>query len=193
MRFVVATNNAGKIREIRHTLPEHEFVTLKELGIDSDPEENGATYFDNALIKAKAALDATGIASVADDSGLEIDALGGAPGIHSARYSFPGDRKAKVLRETRNAQSRKARFVCSIVCVFPNGDIIEGYGTVEGEIAGEPRGGGGFGYDPVFYLSEYGLTMAEIPEDLKNRISHRAVALRDFSRKLDLYLEAENA
>jgi XTP/dITP diphosphohydrolase len=193
MKFVLATGNIGKIREMRALLEGFEVTTPAELGIAFEPEETGETFRENALIKARAACALTGLPAIADDSGLCVDALGGAPGVHSARYSVPGDRKAKLLRELdgikrgASALDRRAKFVSAIACVFPSGDTIEAAGECAGEIAREPRGDGGFGYDPIFYLPEWGRTMAELPSEIKNAISHRARAMQAFSAKLNEY------
>ena len=144
------------------------------------PEENGDTFLDNARIKARAALALTGLPALADDSGLMVDALGGAPGVHSARFGGQGlsseDRNTLLLRKMENEDHRAARFVCVLVCLFPDGREIIAEGICEGEILRESRGMGGFGYDPVFFVPELGRSMAELPGEEKNRISHRGKA-----------------
>jgi len=188
MKLVAATNNKGKLAELRDILSKLglEVVSLQEIGFVGEVEECGKTFEENALLKAEAVMNATGLATVADDSGLEVDALGGAPGIYSARYAEPGRRKAKLLEELRNVpeEKRTARFVSAIACVFPDGRRIVVRGVCEGKILFECRGTGGFGYDPLFYVPEYGRTFAEMPMELKNRISHRARALQRLAEEL---------
>jgi len=188
MKLVAATNNKGKLAELRDILSKLglEVVSLQEIGFVGEVEECGKTFEENALLKAEAVMNATGLATVADDSGLEVDALGGAPGIYSARYAEPGRRKAKLLEELRNVpeEKRTARFVSAIACVFPDGRRIVVRGVCEGKILFECRGTGGFGYDPLFYVPEYGRTFAEMPMELKNRISHRARALQCLAEEL---------
>jgi XTP/dITP diphosphohydrolase len=156
--------------------------------------ETGKTYAQNARIKAEAYLKATGIPSLADDSGLEVDALDGAPGIYSARFSplkdaTDADRRAYLRDQLQNIpQPWTARFHCAAILALPNGEIIETAGQCEGVIIAEERGLGGFGYDRMFLLPEYGSTMAELPEDVKNRISHRAKALLAMMPYLSEYL-----
>lgn len=188
MKLVAATNNKGKLAELRDILSKLglEVVSLQEIGFVGEVEECGKTFEENALLKAEAVMNATGLATVADDSGLEVDALGGAPGIYSARYAEPGRRKAKLLEELRNVpeEKRTARFVSAIACVFPDGRRIVVRGVCEGKILFECRGTGGFGYDTLFYVPEYGRTFAEMPMELKNRISHRARALQRLAEEL---------
>lgn len=182
--LLVATNNRGKVREyaeILHGLPLR-LVTLAEQGIGWQAAETGLTFAENAVLKARAYAKASGLLTLADDSGLEVDALGGRPGVLSARYAGEGasdaERNHKLLEELATVPwpERSARFRCAIAVCEPGGvpDVVEG--TVEGVVALEPRGSGGFGYDPIFYLPELGLTMAELPPEEKNRISHRARA-----------------
>ncbi|MDR0862898.1 MAG: RdgB/HAM1 family non-canonical purine NTP pyrophosphatase [Oscillospiraceae bacterium] len=188
-KLLLATGNAGKIREMRELLTPLgiELVTPAELGIDLEVDENGETFEDNARLKATAFCAASGLPSVADDSGLCVDALGGAPGVHSARYAEPGGRKRKLLENMENTEQRAAKFVSSIVCAFPNGEELTATGECCGEIAREPRGDGGFGYDPVFYMAEFGKTMAEMTDDEKNAVSHRGRAMRELVQKLKEY------
>lgn len=195
MKFVLAGNNEKKLKEMREILSTLgiEVISLKEAGISAAPEETGSTFEENALIKAEAAMKLSGLPAIADDSGLVVEALGGEPGIYSARYGSPAcksdeDRTRHLLSNMLNMEQRDAKFVSSIACVFPNGDKLTAYGECKGEISRSPSGTGGFGYDPVFYLPEYGLTMAELEPQQKNRISHRAKALEDFKRKLQDYL-----
>ncbi|MBI5305308.1 MAG: XTP/dITP diphosphatase [Chloroflexi bacterium] len=184
MKLLIATHNRGKLREYQEIfagLP-YELVTLDDVGIQDDVEETGATFAENAHLKATAYARASGLLTLADDSGLEVDALGGEPGIRSKRYA--GDDASDAarvvflldkLRDVPRAQ-RAARFRCVIVLASPRGDTRECAGACEGEIAFAPRGANGFGYDPVFLFSERGLTMAELSSAEKNRISHRARA-----------------
>jgi len=182
---VVATKNPGKIREIGALL---EGMGLQVLSLDHYPhippvEEKGRTFRDNALEKARVAASFTGEMALADDSGLEVDALGGAPGVRSARFGgeglTDGERNLLLLERLKGVpmEERKARFRCVMALVTPQGDEYVVEGTCQGYIALEPVGEHGFGYDPVFYLPEYGKTMAQLPPEEKNRISHRAKAL----------------
>lgn len=200
MRFILASNNEGKLRELREILSAHgaEVVSQREAGLCLEAEENGATFAENAVIKANAACIASGEPAIADDSGLCVDALGGAPGVRSARYGGPGlsddDRTELLLKNLENVEQRGAKFVSSIACVFPNGDVLRAEGECRGEITRAPVGDGGFGYDPVFYIPEKGKTMAELLPEEKNSISHRGAALEKFEKKLDEYLKGlENA
>ena len=183
MELFIATHNPGKAREFRQLL-----TSLKarlcfpaELGIQLDVAEDGDTYAENARQKAVAYAHASGRLTLADDSGLEVDALDGAPGIHSARYR-PGrdvDRAEALLAHLRDVpwERRTARFRCLVVIVTPGGEVYDAEGVCEGLIAFEPAGQGGFGYDPVFYLPDYDCTMAQLPPAEKNRVSHRARAV----------------
>lgn len=181
---VLATRNKGKIREFSKLL-EGVFVkviSLNDLDCPPDVIEDGKTFRNNALKKARAISRYSGRPALADDSGLEVDALDGQPGVHSARYagenSSDKDNILKLLQQLKGIDDRKARFVCCLALVTPDGRETVVEGTCEGVILTEPRGEGGFGYDPVFFLPEYGKTMAEITPDLKNKISHRARAAR---------------
>ena len=194
MRFILASNNSGKLKEMRALLAGvgAEVVSQSEAGLALEAEETGVTFEENALIKARAACEALGEAAIADDSGLVVDALGGAPGVYSARYGgedcqSDGDRVALLLRNLTGEERRTARFVSCIACVFPNGDLLTARGECEGEIGFEPRGTGGFGYDPVFVFPETGKTMAELMPEEKNAVSHRGAALRQFEQKLREY------
>jgi XTP/dITP diphosphohydrolase len=180
--IVLATANKGKIREFSGLL-EGVFGRIISLNdLESPPEvvEDGATFRDNAIKKARAISAYSGKPALADDSGLVVDALGGRPGVYSARYAGEGandrDNITKLLTELRGIENRSARFVCVLALVTPDGEEMTAEGTCEGVIITEPRGEGGFGYDPVFFLPEYGKTMAEIAPELKNKISHRARA-----------------
>lgn len=194
MRFILASNNSGKLKEMRALLAGvgAEVVSQSEAGLALEAEETGVTFEENALIKARAACEALGEAAIADDSGLVVDALGGAPGVYSARYGgedcqSDADRVALLLRNLTGEERRAARFVSCIACVFPNGDLLTARGECEGEIGFEPRGTGGFGYDPVFVFPETGKTMAELMPEEKNAVSHRGAALRQFEQKLREY------
>ena len=186
MKLLVATRNRNKVTEIRDKftgLSGIELLSLDDIAPIPDVEEDGATFEENALKKARETSRLAGIPAMADDSGLEVDALGGEPGVYSARYGGGGatdrDRNLLVLEKMKDVADgkRSARFVCVIAVVFPGGEEMLARGTCEGVIAREMRGDHGFGYDPVFYLPDRGATMAEIPLREKNIISHRARAL----------------
>lgn len=183
MELLVATQNPGKVREYRLLLAplQTQLRFPSDIGLEIDVPEDGATYADNAGQKALAYAHASGLLTLADDSGLEVDALDGAPGIRSARYR-PGhdaDRVAALLVCLRDVpwERRTARFRCVIAIATPAGELYAAEGVCEGRIAFEPAGQGGFGYDPAFYLPEHGCTMAQLPEAEKNHISHRARAV----------------
>ena len=191
-RILFATGNAGKMKEIRMILSDLPLpvVSMKEAGIAAEIEENGSTFEENAVIKARAVMELTGEIALADDSGLEIDYLDGAPGIYSARFMGEDtsyDIKNTALIEKLEGvpeEQRTARFVCAIACALPDGRILTSRGAMEGVIAHEIRGENGFGYDPIFYLPEYGLTSAEISPEQKNELSHRGKALRAMKEQL---------
>ena len=180
--IVIATENKGKLREFRSILADAYDEILSLADFDGVPEirETGLSFRENAYIKAKAASDFLRMDSIGDDSGLVVDALGGAPGIYSARYAgeeaSDDDNNEKLLSELKGEKNRNARFVCCIALVLANGTREFFEGECRGKIIQEKRGQGGFGYDPVFYVSQYGKTMAELGPDIKNRISHRAMA-----------------
>ena len=193
---LLATNNTHKVSEISHALdfPGWEFKTLREMGIDSDPEEDADTFLGNARIKALAAHEASGgLAALADDSGLEVDALGGAPGVYSSRFAGQDatdeDNNGKLIVDLSDVPDaeRTARFVCTLVFIDEDGSEITSYGTVEGRIGYEPQGDGGFGYDPLFWpdVFEGSCTLAEVPQARKNEVSHRGNALRKLRAKLE--------
>ena len=204
IQIIFATGNKGKIREIKEILshrPGIEVLSMREAGVEASPEENGADFEDNALIKAQAVYDLLQARPVApdtyrivmsDDSGLEIDALGGAPGVHSARYmGYDTDyrlRMEHLLSELDGIpeEKRTARFVAAVAAILPDGSSRVVRGTMEGRIGHEIAGNNGFGYDPFFYLPEYGMTSAEISPEEKNRISHRGKALRSMLGELGL-------
>ena len=183
MKLLIATQNPGKVHEFLFLLAplKAKLCFPSELGLQIDVPEDGNTCADNARQKALAYTYASGLLTSADDSGLEVDALDGAPGIHSARYT-PGndtDRVAALLTQLRDVpwKERTARFRCVIVIATPIGELYSAEGVCEGLITFEPAGQGGFGYDPVFYLPDYDCTMAQLPQAEKNRISHRARAV----------------
>lgn len=187
MKILLGTNNAHKAQEIRDMLPDFEILRPKDIGLDLDVDENGSTFEENALIKAKAFAEASGMITLADDSGLEVDCLNGEPGIYSARYCpKPGaddkDRRDWLLKNIRERGAErpwKARFVCEIAVVFPEGNkTLKARGTCEGEIIPEERGSGGFGYDPIFYMPDKGMTLSEMTEEEKNAVSHRGNAVK---------------
>ena len=191
-KIVFATGNEGKMREVRLILQDLGFpvLSMKEAGVSLDIEENGTTFAENAMIKARAVWEKTGGIVLADDSGLVVDYLGGEPGVYSARYlgedtSYEIKNQAIIDRlADAKEEERTARFVSAIATVLPDGSELVAEGTVEGLIAHEPAGNGGFGYDPIFYLPEYGVTSAEIPIEKKNEISHRGKALEAMKIKL---------
>lgn len=191
-KIVFATGNEGKMREVRLILQDLGFpvLSMKEAGVSLDIEENGTTFAENAMIKARAVWEKTGGIVLADDSGLVVDYLGGEPGVYSARYlgedtSYEIKNQAIIGRlADAKEEERTARFVSAIAAVLPDGSELVTEGTVEGLIAHEPAGNGGFGYDPIFYLPEYGVTSAEIPIEKKNEISHRGKALEAMKIKL---------
>jgi len=194
MKLLIATQNMGKLREYQTLLASLplELVTPAQVGPARhvQVDENGATFADNARIKAQAYCAASGLPTLADDSGLEVAALGGAPGIHSARYAGMGasdeTRYRKLLEALRDtpASEREARFRCVIALALPDGTFVMTEGSCEGVIGFEPRGEGGFGYDPVFYLPALRCTMAELPAELKDRISHRGQAAMRMKARL---------
>jgi non-canonical purine NTP pyrophosphatase (RdgB/HAM1 family) len=183
-RLLVATTNSGKWREIAGILDgiPVELVTLRDFTTIEEPEETGTTFQENARLKARYYSNATGLVSVADDSGIEIDALDGAPGVHSARWhgtDYPAKfRKIQELFRERGVSGSTARFVCTITVANGESILYEARGTVEGEIAAEPRGSNGFGYDPIFFYPPLGCTLAELDRATKATVSHRGKAFR---------------
>ena len=183
MKLLIATQNPGKAREFRLLLASLEAYLCFpfELGLEVEVAEDGDTYNDNARLKALAYMRASGLLTLADDSGLEVDALGGAPGIRSARYALghDADRVMALLTQLRDVpwEQRTARFRCVIVVVTPTRELYSAEGICEGQIAFEPAGQGGFGYDPIFYLPDRDCMMAQLPQEEKNRIGHRARAI----------------
>ena len=185
-RLVFATGNVGKMREIRMIMEDTgmEILSMKEIGINPDIVEDGSTFTENAVIKAKAVAALTDAIVLADDSGLEIDALNKEPGIYSARYMGEETsyriKNANLIERLEGVpdEKRTARFVCAIAAVLPDGELLTTQGTVEGRIGYEEKGENGFGYDPIFFLPEFGCTSAELTDEQKNEISHRGKALR---------------
>ena len=191
MTIVLASGNKHKIAEfqsiLKRYIPDAEVVSMKDVGIVGDIVEDGATFEENAMIKARAVA-SHGYIGVGDDSGLTADALDGAPGIYSARYAgMHGNDSAnneKLLSELADKEDRSASFVCAIACAIPDGESFCVRGEVRGKILYELKGQGGFGYDPLFFVEEYGKTFAELSAEEKNKISHRAVASELFVKKL---------
>ncbi len=194
MKFVLASQNQHKLAEMQAILSAHgvEVVLQGDLGLHVDVEETGTTFAENALLKARAVMEASGLPAIADDSGVCVDALNGAPGVYSARYGGPGlddeGRYRLLLENMRGASSRTAHFTSAIACVFPNGDVIEAEGVCPGSIGFAPVGGGGFGYDPVFFLPQLRKTYAQLTPEEKAAVSHRGKALAAFDEKLRAYL-----
>ena len=200
MKVVLASKNKHKLEEISKITEKFniELVLQSECGVDIDVEENGTTFEENSYIKAKAVMDATGLPALADDSGIAVDALNGEPGIYSARYGFDDSlddwgRLQLLLKNTEHVPDgqRQAKFVCVITLVMPDGRTIQARGEVHGQLTREPRGENGFGYDPIFYYPPAGCTTAQLPEEEKNKISHRGRALTVFYDKLKEALYAD--
>ena len=195
MRFVLATHNPGKLREMGEILKDFgiEVVSPRDLGLTVDVEETGTTFAENALLKAKAICKEANLPAIADDSGLCVDALNGAPGVYSARYGGEGlddrGRYMLLLSSLRGAPTRAAHFACAVACAFPNGDTLTAEGRCDGSIAYAPLGEGGFGYDPVFLLPGTGKTFGQLTQEEKSAVSHRGRALKDFAGKLEAYLK----
>lgn len=194
MKFVLASQNRHKLEEMQSILSAHgvEVVLESEIGLHVDVEETGETFAENAMLKARAVMEASGLPAIADDSGVCADALNGAPGVYSARYGGPelddAARYRLLLNNMRGAYTRAAHFTSAIACVFPNGDTIEAEGICPGTIAFAPQGTGGFGYDPVFFLPELRKTYAQLMPEEKAAVSHRGKALAVFEEKLKAYL-----
>ena len=193
MKVVLASKNKHKLEEISQITEKFhmELVLQSELGVDIDVEETGTTFEENSLIKAEAVMKATGLPALADDSGIMVDALGGEPGIYSARYGFDESlddrgRLELLLKNTEHVPDgqRHAKFVSVISFITPEGNVIQARGEIHGELTREPRGDHGFGYDPIFYYPPFGKTTAELTPEEKNSVSHRANALKVFYEKL---------
>ncbi|MDY6041233.1 MAG: RdgB/HAM1 family non-canonical purine NTP pyrophosphatase [Candidatus Faecousia sp.] len=193
MKVVLASKNKHKLIEISKITEQFgfELVMESELGLDIDVEETGSSFEENSFLKADAVMKATGLPALADDSGIAVDALNGEPGIYSARYGFDDSlddwgRLKLLLKNTEQVPDgkRQAQFVCVITMVTPDGNVIQARGEIHGELLREPRGENGFGYDPIFYYPPLGMTTAQMSAEDKNRVSHRANALRAFYEKL---------
>ncbi len=193
MKVVLASKNQHKLVEISKIMEklDIQLVLQSELGVDIDVEETGKTFEENSFLKAEAVMKATGLPALADDSGIAVDALNGEPGIYSARYGFDDSlddwgRLCLLLKNMEQVPDgqRQAQFVCVITLVTPDGEVIQARGEAHGELLRQAAGQGGFGYDPIFYYPPYGKTFAEVSAEEKNRVSHRAVALRGMYEKL---------
>ena len=193
MKVVLASKNPHKLVEISQITEKFgmELVLESQLGVDIDVEETGSTFAENSFLKAEAVMKATGMPALDDDSGICVDALGGEPGIYSARYGFDDSlddfgRLQLLLKNTENVPDgqRQAQFVCVITFVTPDGKVIQARGEVHGELLRAPFGEGGFGYDPIFYYPPFGKSLAQVSPAEKNSVSHRANALKVFYEKL---------
>lgn len=193
MKVVLASKNPHKLEEISKITEQFgiELILQSQLGVDIEMEETGTTFEENSLIKAKAVMEATGLPAIADDSGIAVDALNGEPGIYSARYGFDDTlddwgRLQLLLKNMENVPDgrRQGKFVCVITFITPDGEIIQARGEVHGEILRQAQGENGFGYDPIFYYPPFGKTLAQIPAEDKNRVSHRGQALKILNEKL---------
>lgn len=206
MKICIASGNRGKIAELQKLLSEYitdieiELVSLKDVGFEGDIVEDGETFEENALIKARAAAKFSGLCSIADDSGLIVNALNGEPGVYSARYAGEpcDDQKnnEKLLKNLEGIGDRSAAFVCTIACVIPegqplSGEPIIGTGYCPGEILFNPRGKGGFGYDPLFWFDPFGKTFAEMSAEEKNAISHRGAGVKAFAEAFNKRIAEE--
>jgi len=193
MKVVLASKNPHKLKEISKITEKFgiDLVLQSELGVDIDVEETGTTFEENSFIKAEAVMKATGLPALADDSGIAVDALNGEPGVYSARYGFDDTlddwgRLELLLKNTEHVPDgqRQAQFVCVITFVTPDGKTIQARGEIHGELTRKPAGKNGFGYDPIFYYPPLGMTTAELSEEQKNQVSHRANALKLFYEKM---------
>ena len=197
MKMVLASKNPKKLEEMAVILSQLgiEVVLESDVGLDVEVEETGTTFEENAALKAFAVMEAAGLPAIADDSGLCVDALGGGPGVYSARYGGEGltdaDRYRLVLEGLQGQLDRGAKFVSAICCAFPGGDRVEARGECPGVIGYAPQGENGFGYDPIFFLPEKKKTFAQLTGEEKNAISHRGKALEKFKEELEKYLTAE--
>lgn len=198
-RIIFATTNKNKVREVNMMMKDFqvELLTMGEAGINVDIVEDGTTFEENAIIKAKTIMEMTGEIAIADDSGLEVDYLDGAPGIYSARflgedtsYDVKNNYIIEKLKDVKG-KDRSARFVCAMAVAFPDGEVLTCKGTIEGVIAYEQKGKNGFGYDPIVYVPEYEMTTGEMAPELKNSISHRGKALEQMKEILKTRLENE--
>lgn len=195
MKLVLASKNKKKLMELNAILSGLgvEVCSEAEAGVDVEVEETGTTFEENSLLKAKAVMEASGMPAIADDSGLCVDALGGAPGVYSARYGGEGlddaGRTRLLLENMKGQAPRTCRFVSVITCCFPDGEVLSARGECEGTVAFAPMGDGGFGYDPVFFVPALKKTFAQLSAEEKNAMSHRGKALELFKVKLEEYLK----
>lgn len=194
IRMVLASQNQKKLAELQEILSglDAEVVLLSDLGVHVEVEETGETFADNALLKARAVMEATGLPAVADDSGLCVDAMQGGPGVYSARFGGgdldDGGRCRLLLDCMKGQLDRKCRFVSAVCCAFPNGDVVTAEGACEGILAYASRGEGGFGYDPIFFVPPLKKTFAQLTPEEKNAVSHRGHALQKLKEELENYL-----
>lgn len=194
MKAVLASRNPKKLEEMKTILSSIgvEVVMESEVGVDIEVEETGTTFEENSLLKAKAVMEATGMAAIADDSGLMVDALNGAPGVYSARYGGPGlddeGRNRLLLENMRGQMDRKATFVSVVTCCFPNGDVVSARGECAGAVAYAPMGENHFGYDPIFLVTSMHKSYAQMTPEEKNTVSHRGQAMKKFKEELERYL-----
>lgn len=198
MKVVLASKNQHKLVEMRDILSAQgvEVVLESDVGVDVDVEETGTTFEENSLLKARAVMEASGLPAIADDSGLSVDALNGAPGVYSARYGGEGlddvGRYRLLLENMRGQLDRKCKFVSVITLCMPGGDVITARGECPGTLAYAPQGENGFGYDPIFFVPEKKKTFAQLSPEEKNAISHRGNALKLFQQKLADYLSGQS-
>lgn len=197
MKVVLASKNAHKLQELQDILSAQGVAVILEsaAGVDVEVEETGTTFEENSLLKARAVMEASGLPAIADDSGLMVDALNGAPGVYSARYGGPGlddaGRYRLLLENMRGVLDRKCRFVSAITLCMPSGDIVTARGECPGTLAYAPQGENGFGYDPIFFVPEKKKTFAQLTAEEKNAVSHRGRALQLFQEKLAAYLAGQ--
>ena len=190
MKLIIASNNAHKLVEMKAILGEFfdEILSLREAGIEHETVEDGSTFLENAEKKAREIAEISGCCAIADDSGICVDALGGAPGIFSARFcGRHGDDEANndlLLEKLEHEENRRTHYTCAVVLAYPSGETVSSEGYFYGEITRERVGKNGFGYDPLFFLPEYGCTVGELDPEIKNRVSHRAKAIRALAEKL---------
>lgn len=193
MKFVLASKNPHKLEEIQKILSEFgiEVVLESDVGVDLEVEETGTTFEENAALKAEAVMKATGLPAIADDSGLCVDALNGAPGVYSARYGGEGlddqGRYKLLLQAMQGQMDRRCKFVSCVCCAFPNGDQVTARGECPGTLAYAPQGENGFGYDPIFFVPSLRKTFAQLTGEEKNKISHRGASLAQFRERLKEY------
>ena len=197
MKVVLASKNAHKLQELQDILSAQgvEVILESAAGVDVEVKETGTTFEENSLLKARAVMEASGLPAIADDSGLMVDALNGAPGVYSARYGGPGlddaGRYRLLLENMRGVLDRKCRFVSAITLCMPSGDIVTARGECPGTLAYAPQGENGFGYDPIFFVPEKKKTFAQLTAEEKNAISHRGRALQLFQEKMSAYLAGQ--